>query len=270
MASFEEFVQAELPLRQVVTFGIGDPRIVGAQGAIGSYFLDTEGSGGGYPRYEKIGSGAVDWRKISDFTGEIASLIASRNEVAAASGAWNQNLTDLAELSAKVDDTFYTNFNSQQNSINGFIAHEWHPDLIKKSSTVTLADGRIYILCTSDGSSVYHYLGVNLKPIVPFYQDGLSDYGVVNTYPLSAFRACKYTIELDDVELSFTHYGEINVLCNGIHAVASEYSSLHSSPFPMVEYGAVTDGVTVSLTALSLVGDMSDKQFKGIRTNFFN
>lgn len=270
MATFEEFVESELPLRQVVTFGVGDPRIVGAQGAIGSYFLDTEGLGGGYPRYEKIGSGAVDWRKLSDFTGEIASLLVSRNELAAASGAWNQNLTDMIELSARVESTFYTNFNSLQNSLGGFISMEWQPNLIKRSSTVSLADGRIYILATSDGSNTFHYLEVNLKPIVPFYTDGLSDYGVVDTYALSAFKACKYTIEVNDIDLAFMHYGEISVLCNDTHVAISEYSTLHSSPFPMLEYGAVTDGFVVSLTAMSLVGNMEDKQFKGIRTNFFN
>lgn len=60
MGAFEDFIQDELPLRQVVVKASGDPTTGdGYIAAIGTYYLDTDDS---FKRYEKIGSGNNDWR----------------------------------------------------------------------------------------------------------------------------------------------------------------------------------------------------------------
>ena len=60
MGAFEDFIQDELPLRQVVVKAAGDPTTGdGYIAAIGTYYLDTDNS---FKRYEKIGSGNTDWR----------------------------------------------------------------------------------------------------------------------------------------------------------------------------------------------------------------
>jgi hypothetical protein len=62
MGAFEDFIQDELPLRQVVVKAAGDPTTGdGRIAAIGTYYLDTDDS---FKRYEKIGSGNNDWRAV--------------------------------------------------------------------------------------------------------------------------------------------------------------------------------------------------------------
>ena len=185
------------------------------------------------------------------------------------SSNWSDAYTYVIALSNKVDDTLYSHYNSTKYTLQEFISLEWYDSLVEKSATVKLANGRIYMLCIGNGSSVDHYLEINLKPVTPFFTSGLANYGTVDTYYLSSYRACKYTIEITDITLNKIHYSEINVLSDTIDSVASEYGILYTSSIPMIEYGAITNGITVTLTAMSLLGSMSDKQFKGIRTNFF-
>ena len=60
MGVFEDFIQDELPLRQVVVKAAGNPTTGdGYIAAIGTYYLDTDDS---FKRYEKVGSGNTDWR----------------------------------------------------------------------------------------------------------------------------------------------------------------------------------------------------------------
>ena len=190
--------------------------------------------------------------------------------VNANSATWSDAYTYVIALSNKVDDTLYSHYNSTKYYLQDFINTEWYSGLVEKSATVKLANGRIYMLCTGDGSSINHYLEINLKPVTPLFTSGILDYGTVDTYYLSSFKACKYTIEITDTVLNKIHYSEINVLSDSTDSVASEYGILYTSTIPMIEYGAITNGTTVSLTAMSLLGSTSNKQFKGVRTNFFN
>lgn len=62
MGAFEDFIQDELPLRQVVVKSAGDPTTgAGYIAAIGTYYLDTDNN---FKRYEKSGSGNTDWREV--------------------------------------------------------------------------------------------------------------------------------------------------------------------------------------------------------------
>lgn len=62
MGAFEDFIQDELPLRQVVVKEAGNPTTgSGYLAAIGTYYLDTDNN---FKRYEKTGSGDTDWREV--------------------------------------------------------------------------------------------------------------------------------------------------------------------------------------------------------------
>jgi len=59
MGAFEDFIQDELPLRQVVVKASGNPSTEpGYIAAIGTYYLNTDNN---FKRYEKTGSGNTDW-----------------------------------------------------------------------------------------------------------------------------------------------------------------------------------------------------------------
>ena len=62
MGAFEDFIQDELPLRQVVIKASGNPMTgSGYIAAIGTYYLDTNDS---FKRYEKTVSGNTDWTAV--------------------------------------------------------------------------------------------------------------------------------------------------------------------------------------------------------------
>jgi hypothetical protein len=266
MATFQEFVQTELPLRQVVIFGSFNPTISGQNASIGSYFLDNSVGSGPYIRYEKIGSNSTDWRIVPPSATDISGL---NTIIGSYSAIWNNNVITTNTVSTVVYETLYSNIDSTKNSLQEYISYEWNPHIVKHSSTIKLANGKIYMLATSDGSSTTHYLEMNLRPISPFFTSTIVNYGTVDSYNLNEFKSCKYTIEVNDAVLNKTHYSEINVLSDGIEVAVSEYGTLFTSTNAMVEYGGYTNGTIVSLTAISLIGSMNDKTFKGIRTNFF-
>lgn len=252
MATFQEFVQSELPLRQVVIFGAFNPTLSGQPAAIGSYFLDNSSGSGPYIRYEKIGSSATEWRIVPPSATDISGLS-----------------NTLETVSAIVYETLYSNIESTKTTLAEYISYEWNPNVVKQSSTIKLSNGKIYMLASSDGSSTTHYIEMNMKPVSPFITTGLISYGTVDSFALNDFKSCKYTIEVFDTALNKSHYSEINVLCDGAEVAVAEYGSLFSTGFPLVEYGGTTNGVIVSLTANSITGNMLNKVFKGIRTNFF-
>ena len=72
MSVFENFIQDELPLRQVVIKSSGDPSTgSGVIAAIGTYYLDTNNN---FKRYEKFGSGNTDWRETPTSAGSGGGL----------------------------------------------------------------------------------------------------------------------------------------------------------------------------------------------------
>ena len=70
--AFESFVQAELPNRQVLFSGAGNPATVGVAGTIGTYYLDTSDN---YKRYEKTGSGNNDWVAVGSGSTETVTHV---------------------------------------------------------------------------------------------------------------------------------------------------------------------------------------------------
>jgi hypothetical protein len=167
-------------------------------------------------------------------------------------------------------DTLYINRDSAQTSLTNFINTEWYNGIVKKSGTINLtANGRIYMLATGDGSNASHYLEINPKPISNFEKTSIADFGIIDSYSLTDFNSCKYIIEVRDTVLNKVHYSEINTIGDGAEAASSEYGILFTSTGPLVEYGTITNGLAVSLTAHSLQGNATDKVFKCLRTNLF-
>jgi hypothetical protein len=172
--------------------------------------------------------------------------------------------------SNEIAESLYKNYNSSQESLISFINTEWYRGIINKSGTVNLTtNGRIYMLAELDGSSVNHYIEINPKPVSNFVVSGIADYGIIDTYSLNRFNSCKYIIEVQDIVLNKVHYSEINTISDGTDTAVSEYGILYTSSGALIEYGAVTNGMVVSLTGHSLLGNTSDKVFKCLRTNFF-
>lgn len=225
--------------------------------------------------YSTVQANSGSWIPISNtavntvVTSSSANWNNSYTTVNSNSANWSNAYSYVLELSAKVDNTLYTHYNSAQLTLQAFISNEWYDGLIEKSATVKLANGRIYMLCTGTGSVTTDYLEINLNPFAPFYNSGLNDNDTIDSYNLSSYKACKYTIEVTDTVLNKVHYSEINVISDSVDSVVSEYGMLYTSTSPLVEYSSSITGNIVKLTAVSLLGVMNDKQFKGIKTNFF-
>jgi hypothetical protein len=143
---------------------------------------------------------------------------------------------------------------------------------LQPGDVITLsAINTAYILGNNDGSTLTDWFEVNLKPNFLFYKQGLSDYGVLDTLPLSAAKSTKYIVEVEDKSDDALFYGEVNVVSDGTIAVASEYGLNHTTVFPFVEFGAeVISGTHIQLSAIALESkDMSNFVFKGNRSNLF-
>ena len=143
---------------------------------------------------------------------------------------------------------------------------------LQPGDVITLsAINTAYILGNNDGSTLTDWFEVNLKPNFLFYKQGLSDYGVLDTLPLSAAKSTKYIVEVEDKSDGALFYGEVNVVSDGSIAVASEYGLNHTTVFPFVEFGAeVITGSHIQLSAIALESkDMSNFVFKGNRSNLF-
>ena len=110
------------------------------------------------------------------------------------------------------------------------------------------------------------------KPNFLFYRQGLSDYGVLDTFPLSGAKSAKYIIQVEDKTDNSLFYGEVNVVSDGTIAVATEYGLNHTTVFPFVEFGAqVVSNNHITLSAIALDGkSMSNFTFKGNRSNLFS
>lgn len=103
MGAFEDFVIAELPLRQVLFSFTGDPSTGDGKAASpGTYIWDENNI-----RWEKVGTGATDWQKVGSVHGQ--SVYAT---VTANSAAWYSTASTFSATSASWDSV-YTKVNAQ-------------------------------------------------------------------------------------------------------------------------------------------------------------
>lgn len=176
---------------------------------------------------------------------------------------------DVISLSASLGALEYHHYNSTYSVLGDFITYEYSTANVSRGDTVKLANGRIFLLTTSSGTLSADYLEINPYPIQPIYITNISNYGTVNTFNLSSFNTAKYTMQVDDLALSASQYSELVVIASNTDSSILEYALTYTSGSPLVEYGVYSNGVTVTLSAYSVVGSMTNKTFKGTRTNFF-
>ena len=228
-------------------------------------FVDTEGGEIVFDDGGSIGIGTITPNEKLTVVGNI-SATGDVNSV---------NITTLTNNVSALYAYLIQNFDNNQittaTDINDFVTN--YPKTgLQPGDVITLsAVNTAYILGNNDGSALTDWFEVNLKPNFLFYKKGLSDYGVLDTFPLSGAKSTKYIVEVEDKSDNALFYGEVNVVSDGTIAVATEYGLNHTTVFPFVEFGAdVVSGTHIQLSAIGLESkNMANFVFKGNRSNLF-
>jgi hypothetical protein len=201
-----------------------------------------------------------------------ANWSASYTAVNTNSATWNDTTTTVE---ANSSSWAYENITAGSNyyTLQDFIAT--NPQGIYKGHTVTLYDGRVYILAGNNSSNPNHYLEVNANPIMPIYQE-ISLYdrnsSTIDTYSINEFKTAKYTLQIETTFNNEIYYSEINVVgsIQAQLAIASEYGQISTSDV-ILGYQAEFDVNQVNLNLLfsSSLDPGAKLIVRGHRTNFF-
>ncbi len=228
-------------------------------------FVDTEGGEIVFDDGGSVGIGTITPNEKLTVVGNIS----------ATGDIDSVNITTLTNNVSALYAYLIQNFDQNQittaTDINDFVTN--YPKTgLQPGDVITLsAVNTAYILGNNDGSALTDWFEVNLKPNFLFYKQGLSDYGVLDTFPLSGAKSTKYIVEVEDKSDNALFYGEVNVVSDGTIAVATEYGLNHTTVFPFVEFGAdVVSGTHIQLSAVGLESkNMANFVFKGNRSNLF-
>ena len=211
------------------------------------------------------------WENSSEFLNASSNIETLSSDVEAIETNVSTLTNNVSALYSYLIQNFDHNQITTATSINDFVT-SYPKTGLQPGDVITLsATNEAYILSNNDGSALTDWYEVNLKPNFLFYKQGLSDYGVLDTFPLSAAKSTKYIVEVEDKSDGALFYGEVNVVSDGSIAVASEYGLNHTTVFPFVEFGAeVVSGTHIQLSAIALESkNMSNFVFKGNRNNLF-
>jgi hypothetical protein len=228
-------------------------------------FVDTEGGEIVFDDGGSVGIGTITPNEKLTVVGNI-SATGDINSV---------NIDTLTNNVSALYSYLIQNFDNNQIStatnITDFVTNYPKTGLVPGDVITLSAVNIAYVLGNNDGSALTDWFEVNLKPNFLFYKQGLSDYGVLDTIPLSSAKSTKYIVEVEDKSDGALFYGEINVVSDGTIAVASEYGLNHTTVFPFVEFGAeVITNTHIQLSAIALESkNMSNFTFKGNRSNLF-
>ncbi len=265
-ANFEQTIVSSTSALSVVNNGTGPALFVKQEGAEPiAHFIDANGDDIVFADNGFIGVGTFTPNEKLTVVGNISSTGSIHSD----------NINTLTNNVSALYSYLIENFDYNQISIatdlNDFVTN--YPKTgLQPGDVITLsAINTAYILGNNDGSALTDWFEVNLKPNFLFYKQGLSDYGVLDTLPLSAAKSTKYIIEVEDKSDGALFYGEVNVVSDGTIAVASEYGLNHTTVFPFVEFGAeVISSTHIQLSAIALESkNMSNFTFKGNRSNLF-
>ncbi len=265
-ANFEQTIVSSTSALSVVNNGTGPALFVKQEGAEPiAHFIDANGDDIVFADNGFIG--------IGTFTPDEKLTVVGN--ISATGSVYSDNIDTLTNNVSALYSYLIQNFDHNQISIatdlNDFVTN--YPKTgLQPGDVITLsAINTAYILGNNDGSALTDWFEVNLKPNFLFYKQGLSDYGVLDTLPLSAAKSTKYIIEVEDKSDGALFYGEVNVVSDGTIAVASEYGLNHTTVFPFVEFGAeVISSTHIQLSAIALESkNMSNFTFKGNRSNLF-
>lgn len=133
MSEFEDFIRAELPLRQILYIDAFDPSSTGKFATIGSYFLDSSDN---YKRWEKTGENNTDWTEVG--TGSTGG-----------GGTGGSGASNLDALTDVVTSGALDGYVLVYNSANS----RWEPG-IQSSSLSALND--VSISSPTDGSALVY------------------------------------------------------------------------------------------------------------------
>jgi len=265
-ANFERTIVSSTSALSVVNNGTGPALFVKQEGAEPiAHFIDANGDDIVFADNGFIGIGTFTPNEKLTVVGNISST----------GSVYSDNIDTLTNNVSALYSYLIENFDHNQISVatdlNDFVTN--YPKTgLQTGDVITLsAINTAYILGNNDGSALTDWFEVNLKPNFLFYKQGLSDYGVLDTLPLSAAKSTKYIVEVEDKSDGALFYGEVNVVSDGTIAVATEYGLNHTTVFPFVEFGAeVVSSTHIQLSAVALESKtMSNFVFKGNRSNLF-
>lgn len=265
-ANFEQTIVSSTSALSVVNNGTGPALFVKQEGAEPiAHFIDANGDDIVFADNGFVGVGTFTPNEKLTVVGNISSTGSIHSD----------NIDTLTNNVSALYSYLIENFDHNQIStatdLDDFVTN--YPKTgLQPGDVITLsAINTAYILGNNDGSALTDWFEVNLKPNFLFYKQGLSDYSVLDTLPLSAAKSTKYIVEVEDKSDGALFYGEINVVSDGTIAVASEYGLNHTTVFPFVEFGAeVVSSTHIQLSAVALESKtMSNFTFKGNRSNLF-
>jgi hypothetical protein len=265
-ANFEQTIVSSTSALSVVNNGTGPALFVKQEGAEPiAHFIDANGDDIVFADNGFVGVGTFTPNEKLTVVGNISST----------GSVHSDNIDTLTNNVSALYSYLIQNFDHNQISIatdlDDFVTN--YPKTgLQPGDVITLsAVNTAYILGNNDGSALTDWFEVNLKPNFLFYKQGLSDYGVLDTLPLSAAKSTKYIVEVEDKSDGALFYGEVNVVSDGTIAVATEYGLNHTTLFPFVEFGAeVVSSTHIQLSAVALESKtMSNFVFKGNRSNLF-
>lgn len=265
-ANFEQTIVSSTSALSVVNNGTGPALFVKQEGAEPiAHFIDANGDDIVFADNGFVGVGTFTPNEKLTVVGNISSTGSIHSD----------NIDTLTNNVSALYSYLIENFDHNQIStatdLNDFVTN--YPKTgLQPGDVITLsAINTAYILGNNDGSALTDWFEVNLKPNFLFYKQGLGDYGVLDTLPLSAAKSTKYIVEVEDKSDGALFYGEVNVVSDGTIAVATEYGLNHTTLFPFVEFGAeVVSSTHIQLSAVALESKtMSNFVFKGNRSNLF-
>ena len=265
-ANFEQTIVSSTSALSVVNNGTGPALFVKQEGAEPiAHFIDANGDDIVFADNGFVGVGTFTPNEKLTVVGNISST----------GSVYSDNIDTLTNNVSALYSYLIENFDHNQISdatnLNDFV-NNYPKTGLQPGDVITLsAVNTAYILGNNDGSALTDWFEVNLKPNFLFYKQGLSDYGVLDTLPLSAAKSTKYIVEVEDKSDGALFYGEVNVVSDGTIAVATEYGLNHTTLFPFVEFGAeVISSTHIQLSAVALESKtMSNFTFKGNRSNLF-
>ncbi len=242
-----------------------------------AHFIDKTGDDIVFADNGYVGIGTFDPAEKLTVSGNISAdgQLTVTGNISADGDVFSTNVNRIEDRVDGLYSYLINNFDTNQivtaTSLDDFVNNYPKTGLTPGDVITLSAVNTAFILGDRDGSSNSDWFEVNLKPNFLFYRQGLSDYGVLDTFPLSGAKSAKYIIQVEDNSDNSLFYGEVNVVSDGTIAVATEYGLNHTTVFPFVEFGAqVVNNNNISLSAIALDGrTMSNFTFKGNRVNLF-
>jgi len=242
-----------------------------------AHFIDKDGDDIVFADDGYVGIGVFNPSEKLSVVGNISASGTTVSSVVSAGGrVEGQNISTIESKIEGLYSYLINNFDTNQvvtaTSLTDFVDNYPKTGLDPGDVITLSAINTAYILGDSDGSSNSDWFEVNLKPNFLFYKQGVGNYSILDSFPLSGAKSAKYIIQVEDKSDNALFYGEVNVVSDGTIAVATEYGLNHTTVFPFVEFGAqVVDNNNISLSAIALDGrTMSNFIFKGNRANLFS